>query len=64
MKESEVAFIFQIILEKQGVPPSLAKEAAKILERDGCGEDSGRTPEEQHLISSAWEWMRAKGVFR
>jgi hypothetical protein len=47
-----------------GVPVNLAIQCAEIVARDdSTKENLGRTQEEQHLINSSMEWMKAKGFF-
>ena len=55
-------------LEASGVPVSLASEAAQILAEENWKSFknepvSARTKEQQHIVSSAWEWMKAKEFF-
>ncbi len=47
-----------------GVPANLATQCAEIVAKDDPSKPNlGRTQEDQHLISSAREWMKAKGFF-
>jgi hypothetical protein len=47
-----------------GVPANLAAQCAEIVAKDDpTKENLGRTQEEQHLINSSMEWMKAKGFF-
>jgi hypothetical protein len=47
-----------------GVPVNLATQCAEIVAKDDpTKENLGRTQEEQHLINSSMEWMKAKGFF-
>jgi len=55
-------------LEAAGVPTSLASAAAQILVEENRKSLSNehvptRTKEQQHIVSSAWQWMKAKGFF-
>lgn len=51
-------------LTSNGVPVNLANQTAEILERETNTWEAGtpyqRTQEEQHIVSSACEWMEAK----
>lgn len=47
-----------------GVPVNLAAQCAEIVAKDDpTQENLGRTQEEQHLIDSSMQWMKAKGFF-
>lgn len=47
-----------------GVPVNLASKCAEIVAKDDpTKENLGRTEEDQHLINSSMEWMKAKGFF-
>lgn len=47
-----------------GVPITLASQCAEIVAKDDpAKENLGRTGEDQHLINSSMEWMKAKGFF-
>jgi hypothetical protein len=47
-----------------GVPVSLAAQGAEIVAKDDVSKPNlGRTEEDQHLINSSMEWMKAKGFF-
>lgn len=56
----------QKTLEEQGIPVNQARAAASVLEREITDANSNppvlreRTEEEQHAVSSAWEWFAAK----
>ena len=59
---------YQEGLEAKGVPTSLASKTAQILakETQSCYLNQpapARTKEQQHIVSSAWEWMKAKRFF-
>jgi hypothetical protein len=52
-------------LEASGIPVSLASAAAQILAEENWKSFKNepvpeRTPEQQHIVSSAWQWMGAK----
>jgi len=56
-------------LEASGIPVSLASAAAQILAEENMKSFNkepvpARTKEQQHIVSSAWEWAKAKGHFR
>jgi hypothetical protein len=56
-------------LEASGIPVSLASAAAQILAEENMKSFNNesvpaRTKEQQHIVSSAWEWAKAKGHFR
>lgn len=51
---------FQNSLEKENVPVNLAASTARILALESMGLKEKRTPEEQHLVSSAWRWQFAR----
>ena len=47
-----------------GVPINLASQCAEIVAKDDpTKENLGRTQEEQHLINSSTQWMKAKRFF-
>ncbi len=47
-----------------GVPINLASQCAEIVAKDDpAKENLGRTEEEQHLINSSMQWMKAKEFF-
>jgi hypothetical protein len=47
-----------------GVPVNLATQCAEIVAKDDPSlPNLGRTQEEQHLINSSMEWIKAKGFF-
>ena len=61
MDTTEIQESFQQQLESMGVPVNLACRCAEILVKDDPSkEDLGRTPEELHLVRSAYCWMSAK----
>jgi len=52
-------------LEASGIPTSLASAVAQILAEENWKSFKNepvpqRTPEQQHIVSSAWQWMGAK----
>jgi hypothetical protein len=52
-------------LEASGIPVSLASAAAQILAEENWKSFNNqpvpaRTKEQQHIVSSAWQWMGAK----
>jgi len=52
-------------LEASGIPTSLANAAAQILTEENRKSLNNepvpaRTTEQQHIVSSAWEWMNAQ----
>jgi hypothetical protein len=52
---------FQQQLESAGVPVNLARQCSEILSKDDATKQNlGRSDDEQHLIRSAYEWMKAK----
>ena len=64
MPSPELHQAYQIALEGAGVPTNLASLCAEIVaEDDPSKPDLGRTKEDQHLITSSMEWMKAKGFF-
>lgn len=55
---------YQSALEGAGVPTNLAAHCAEIVAKDDPTKPNlGRTDEDQHLIDSSMEWMKAKGFF-
>ena len=51
-------------LTDAGVPLNLAAQCAEIVAKDDPSlPNLGRTQEEQQLIDSSMEWMKAKGFF-
>jgi hypothetical protein len=65
MDINEIKASVQSQMEARGVPVNTAREAAEILAQENHAALSGqpsreRTPEQQHVVSSAWEWMAAK----
>ena len=52
---------YQTQLEGAGVPVNLAAQCAEVLANDDASKpELGRTEDDQHLIASAWEWLKAK----
>ncbi len=51
-------------LTNAGVPVNLAAQCAEIVARDDASKPNlGRSEDDQHLIDSSMEWMKAKGFF-
>ncbi len=65
MKADEIKASMQQQLEEAGVPTNQARDAANVLAQENALTLSGqpspdRTPEQQHIVSSAYEWFKAK----
>jgi hypothetical protein len=65
MDVNEIKIEAQRQMEARGVPMNTAREAAEILAQENALALSGqpvpkRTQEQQHIVSSAWHWFRAK----
>ena len=65
MNTDEIKASMQQQLEAVGVPINQARDAANILAQENAIALSGqpapdRTPEQQHIVSSAYEWFKAK----
>ncbi len=61
MKVDEIKTSMQEQLEAVGVPTNQARDAADILARQNAGELPYPLPlEQQHIVSSAYQWMKAK----
>jgi hypothetical protein len=61
MKNTEVLQAYQSALENAGVPENLAAQCAEIVKRDDPNKPNlGRSSEDQYLIRSSMEWMKAK----
>ena len=55
---------YQTQLQNAGVPVNLATQCAEIIAKDDAAKpDLGRTEDDQHLIDSSMEWLKAKGHF-
>lgn len=55
---------YQSALESAGVPTNLASQCAEIVAKDDPDQPNlGRTEDDQHLIDSSMEWMKAQGFF-
>jgi hypothetical protein len=55
---------YQLALEGAGVPVNLAAQCAEITAKDDASKPNlGRSADDQHLIDSSMEWMKAKGFF-
>lgn len=62
--DPEVQAAYESALANAGVPVNLASQCAEIVAKDNPSEPNlGRTEEDQHLIDSSMEWMKAKGFF-
>jgi hypothetical protein len=62
---NEIQASMQEQLEGVGVPTNQARDAANVLASENAIALSGqpvpdRTPEQQHIVSSAYEWFKAK----
>lgn len=61
---TDLRITYQSALTNAGVPETLAAQCAEIVAKDNPSlPNLGRTQEEQQLINSAMEWMKAKGFF-
>jgi hypothetical protein len=61
---SEQQQAYQQALESAGVPFNLTTQCAEIVAKDDPSKPNlGRTEEDQHLIDSSMQWMKAKGFF-
>ena len=64
MPEPDLRQSYQAQLEGAGVPVNLATQCAEVLTKDDASKpDLGRSPDDQHLIDSSMEWLKAKGHF-
>ncbi len=55
---------YEAQLQNAGVPLNLAAQCAEITAKDDPSKPNlGRSPDDQHLIDSSVEWMKAKGFF-
>ncbi len=62
--EPDLRQSYQTQLEGAGVPANLASQCAEIVAKDDPSKpDLGRTDQDQHLIDSSMQWMKAKGFF-
>ena len=62
--EDSTQQVYQTTLLSAGVPTNLATQCAEVLAKDDPNQPNlGRTKEDQHLIDSSMEWMKAKGFF-
>ncbi len=60
----EVSQAYKLALESAGVPLNLATQCAEIVAKDNPSKPNlGRTEEDQHLIDSSMEWMKANVFF-
>ena len=61
MNANQIKASMQQQLEKAGVPTNQARDAANVLARQNAGElPFSLSPEDQHIVSSAYEWFKAK----
>ncbi len=61
MNANQIKASMQQQLEKAGVPTNPARDAADILARQNAGElPVPLSPEDQHTVSCAYEWFKAK----
>ncbi len=65
MNADEIQASMQQQLETAGVPTNQARDAANVLANENAIALSGqqvpeRTPDQQHIVSSAYEWFKAK----
>ena len=65
MNADEIQASMQQQLEAAGVPTNQARDAANVLANENAIALSGqrvpeRTPDQQHIVSSAYEWFKAK----
>jgi hypothetical protein len=61
MPEPDLRQSYQEQLEGAGVPVNLAAQCAEIVAKDDASKpDLGRSENDQHLMASAWEWLKAK----
>ena len=62
--DPELRQAYESALVNAGVPVNLASQCAEIVAKDDASkQNSGRTEDDQHLIDSSMEWMKAKGFF-
>lgn len=62
--DPELHQAYESALTNAGVPVTLATQCAEIVARDDASKPNlGRSEEDQHLIDSSVEWMKAKGFF-
>jgi hypothetical protein len=62
--EPELRQAYESALMSAGVPVSLASQCAEVLVKDDpTKEDLGRTEDDQHLIASSMEWLKALNYF-
>ena len=64
LTSQELHTSYREALEGAGVPANLAAQCADILVKDNPHEPNlGRSKDDQYLIQSGMEWMKAKGFF-
>lgn len=62
--DPELREAYESALTGAGVPLNLATQCAEIVAKDDpTKENLGRSEDDQHLIDSSMEWMKAKGFF-
>jgi hypothetical protein len=62
--DPQLLFAYEEALTGAGVPVNLASLCAEIVANDDASKpDLGRSVDDQHLINSSMEWMKAKGFF-
>jgi hypothetical protein len=55
---------YEAQLQNAGVPINLAAQCAEVLATDDASKPNlGRSENDQHLIDSSMEWLKAKGHF-
>jgi hypothetical protein len=60
----ELRQAYESALTNAGVPVNLASQCAEIVAKDDPESPNlGRSEDDQHLIESSMEWMKAKGFF-
>lgn len=62
--DPQLQIAYEEALTGAGVPVTLASQCAEIVAKDDpTKENLGRSEDDQHLIDSSMEWMKAKGFF-
>lgn len=63
--DPQLRIAYESALTGAGVPQTLATQCAFIVAKDDpTKENLGRSEDDQHLIDSSMEWMKAKGFFK
>jgi hypothetical protein len=63
--DPELRQSYESTLTNAGVPVNLARQCSEIVAKDDASlPNLGRTENDQHLIDSSMEWMKAKGFFK